>query len=192
MRSNLYYFITCLNSGNNEINKPLYFLKSELSFLNLRLGKINFNIISVYTLISLLIIIKLTIIKLKIMKSLKVFSIILAASIAFSFVFTSCKKKEDNTQPKTQSYRSAQDNSTAQSLFSGVFSQIQSTHAKVNQSKSTDTVIYGVPVITITPGGFAFPKTVTLDYGTTYSLCSDYSYRKGKIISTISAPYHDS
>ena len=126
------------------------------------------------------------------MKPLKAFSIILAASLTFCFVFTSCKKKDENTESKTQSFRSAQDNSTAQSLFSGVFSQIQSTHAKVTQSKSTDTVITGVPIITITPGGFAFPKTVTLDYGTTYSLCSDYAYRKGKIISTISAPYHDS
>lgn len=124
------------------------------------------------------------------MKAIKVFSIILAAGFTFSLVFTSCKKKDDNNQTQTQSYRSLQDNSTAQNIFGGVFNQIQKTH--VSAGKSVDTVINGCPVITITPGGYTFPKTVTLDYGTSYCLCSDGAYRKGKIISTITAPYHDS
>ena len=101
-----------------------------------------------------------------------------------------CKKdKEDKDQ------RAAQDNSTAENMFNDVFKQVDysakkttNAGAKIMQIDSTSCgTITILPFDTVT-----WPKTLTIDFGTTNCLCSDYKYRKGKIIATLSGRYRDS
>ncbi|MEI6764718.1 MAG: hypothetical protein WCM76_03690 [Bacteroidota bacterium] len=125
------------------------------------------------------------------MKGRKAFVMILIAIFASGAIFTSCKK--DNTSDdsnKKANYRSAQDNSTADNIFSHVFNEVNKG-ARYTGSKNIQDTIQGCPVTYITPGGFSYPKTITLDFGTACT-GTDGIIRSGKIISTISAPYIDS
>lgn len=119
------------------------------------------------------------------MKTLKIISLCLAALIVAGFFSMSCKKKENT--PTTYSYRAAQDNSTAEATFNRSYSQI-SKACRQDGGKSMDTVIAGCPTITITG---AWPKTVTLDFGTSCT-GDDYVVRRGKIISVCTGLYVDS
>lgn len=118
------------------------------------------------------------------MKTAKVLVLCTVCILAFGISLPSCKKKEEKTE---YSYRAALDNSTAEGAFNRSYSQI-SKAANQAGNKSTNDTIIGCPVLYITGG---WPKTVTLDFGTG-CLCDDGVTRKGKIISTITAPYIDS
>lgn len=118
----------------------------------------------------------------------KAFLMVLLAMFAFGTVFTSCKK-EKKEDTKTANYRAAQDNSTADNIFSHVFNQVN--QGARHTSKSTQDTIQGCPVTYITPGGFSYPKTITLDFGTSCT-GTDGIIRSGKIVSTITKPYTDS
>jgi hypothetical protein len=100
--------------------------------------------------------------------------------------YSSCKKKEET---KTNSYRSAQDNATAQSTFSRSYTQISKASLKVG-SKSTNDTIFGCPVLYIS--GTWPNKTLILDFGTGCTDSTDGITRSGKIISHITGLYVDS
>ena len=120
------------------------------------------------------------------MKKMKIFSIGLVALFATGLIiYSSCKKHEDEQQ---NNYRAAQDNATAEGAFNRSYSEIQKAARQVG-SKSTNDTIGSCPTIYI---GSGWPKTVTLDYGTSGCLCNDGVTRKGQIVTIMTGLYIDS
>lgn len=121
------------------------------------------------------------------MKTTKIVSICLVALIATGILFsTSCKKKEEENN--TYSYRAAEDNYTAEGLFTRAYNQI-SKGARQMSSKSTNDTIIGCPTLYISG---AWPdKTLILDFGTSCT-GDDGVVRRGRIISHINGLYIDS
>lgn len=124
------------------------------------------------------------------MKTKKLFFISAAIILSLSIGFFACKKKtEDNTQPTTTTdYTPASDNAIAESAFDDVFKQSNSG-CKDGESqvglggKSNQSINSGCATVTITPfDTTSWPKTITVDFGTTNCLCTDGKYRRGKII----------
>ena len=113
-------------------------------------------------------------------------------SIVFAFVFLltfgsvmfiACKKTATEDK-KTPNYRAASDNSMAELVFGGAFSQEDKAQ---KTAKSMDTS--SCPAVSIT--GSNYPYTYTIDFGS-HCVCSDSRIRSGKIISVIDKPYLDS
>lgn len=120
------------------------------------------------------------------MKTKKIISIGFVALFAVTLIsYSSCKKKEENNE---YNYRAAQDNSLAEGVFNRCYSEIQKAARQVG-NKSTDTTITGCPTLYITG---SWPKTLTLDYGSSGCACNDGVTRKGQIITTITGLYVDS
>ncbi len=118
------------------------------------------------------------------MKTIKLIVLCLSIVSIAGVFFPSCKKKETT---KTYSYRSAQDNATAEATFSRSYNQISKASRQVG-SKSTDTIIAGCPTLTITG---SWPKTLTIDFGTG-CLGDDGVTRRGQIVCAITGLYVDS
>ncbi|HRS53589.1 MAG TPA: hypothetical protein P5250_02660 [Bacteroidales bacterium] len=116
----------------------------------------------------------------------KVAVFFLIISVTSSVIITSCKKDDNDSNTKTYNYRSAKDNSLAESIFSGIHGQIDRA-AKKDSLKSSDSL--SCPTLTIS--GTTYPRTFTLDFGTN-CLCNDGRIRSGQIISVITGPYLDS
>jgi hypothetical protein len=108
----------------------------------------------------------------------------------FSFVYYGCKKdKEDTNQ------RAAIDNSTAENAFNDIFKQVDKAARQTTQAaaKTTQLDTIGCATLTITPfDTVTWPKTLTIDFGTSNCLCEDLKYRRGKIIATLTGRYRDS
>lgn len=126
------------------------------------------------------------------MKANLFFRTALLALMATGLVLSSCKKDDDdddNTNPPNK-YQSVQDNSTADGVYSRAYNQINKASYQSTSGKNTNDTIAGCPVLYIT-GGLSYPKTVTLDFGTS-CVCDDGVTRMGQIVTVISAPYLDS
>jgi type II secretory pathway pseudopilin PulG len=100
-----------------------------------------------------------------------------------------CKKdKEDKDQ------RAAIDNATAENAFNDVFNQVDNAAKATVQSgaKVTQLDSGGCATITITPfDTITWPKTMTIDFGSSNCLCSDGKYRRGKVIANLSGKYRN-
>jgi hypothetical protein len=119
------------------------------------------------------------------MKTVKLLAVSLSLIISAGILFSSCKKKED---PKTYSYRAAQDNSKAEGIFNRSYSQISKGAHQVGSKAINDTIV-GCPTLYIT--GNWTNKVLTLDFGSG-CLCEDGVTRRGKIISHLTGLYVDS
>jgi hypothetical protein len=103
----------------------------------------------------------------------------------------SCRKSDRSEDKETQS---SKDNAIAEWCWSDVFKQLDdaaSITADVNKLMPHAAACYTVSVNPALPNPI-FPKTVTLDFGTTYCTGTDGLQRKGKIIATFSGRYRDS
>jgi hypothetical protein len=119
------------------------------------------------------------------MKTLKLLAVSLAVIVSAGVLFSSCKKKED---PKTYSYRAAQDNALAEGTFNRSYSQISKAAHQVGSKTTNDTII-GCPTLYIT--GNWGNWNLVLDFG---SSCAgdDGIVRSGKINSHLVGLYVDS
>lgn len=127
------------------------------------------------------------------MKKIAFFSILLVLSVTVIF---SCKKKEEEETPK-DSFLAAQENALAQNLFDDVFKQVDNASRQVDDScdgtKSVFESFASCATITIAPfDAVTWPKTVTVDFGTTNCMGNDGRTRRGKLIYTVSTWYRDS
>jgi hypothetical protein len=111
--------------------------------------------------------------------------------LTLAFVYVGCKKdKEDKDQ------RAAQDNAIAENAFNDVFLQVDKAAKDtslpgVSKIKQLDSI--GCGTVTITPFDTGtWPKTLTIDFGSTNCLCSDTRFRRGKIIANLTGKYRDS
>lgn len=128
------------------------------------------------------------------MKKIAFFSIMLVLSIA---ILSSCKKKEEEETPK-DSFLAAQENALAQNLYDDVFKQVDNSSRIVDDScdgkkSEMETLLTNCATITIAPfDAVTWPKTVTVDFGTTNCTGTDGRARRGKLIYTVSTWYRDS
>lgn len=112
----------------------------------------------------------------------------LAAAVIFIY---SCKKNNEDKDQTT-----ALDNATAENAFNDVFKQVddaakQTSYAGANKVMQLDSG--GCATITITPFDTVnWPKTLTIDFGTTNCLCSDGRFRRGKVYASLTGRYRDS
>ena len=108
-------------------------------------------------------------------------------ALAFSLVYTGCKKKED---PKPKDTSSATDNSNADNAFAGIWKQISTVTDSSNNLRAP---MSSCATASISPfDAVTWPKTVVVDFGTTNCLCSDYNNRRGIITAVFTGPYLDS
>lgn len=111
--------------------------------------------------------------------------------LTLAFIYVGCKKdKEDKDQ------RAAQDNSIAENAFNDVFKQVDDAAKKTADAGGKEVLqldTIGCGTITITPFDTGtWPKTFTVDFGSTNCLCSDGRLRRGKVIVNLSNKYRDS
>lgn len=109
-------------------------------------------------------------------------------TLTVAFLFTSCTKKENKDTT------TAQDNALAESMFDDVFKNVNEVAVKEEGANKM-----GYPVeytfgascgsVTLTPLDTTFPKTLTIDFGTTNCSGNDGRNRRGKIIATLSGKY---
>lgn len=109
--------------------------------------------------------------------------LLMTAFLAIGLMFSGCKKdkslvSEDQTTP-------ANDFALIENIFDDV-NAIADEAAMGNTGllKSTDDSSYGImsPCATVTRDTTVFPRTITIDFGTTNCLCHDGNYRRGKIM----------
>jgi hypothetical protein len=114
----------------------------------------------------------------------------------FAIGFISCTKEnagddQNNTTipPTSQNAsKSVQDNAVAESIFSGVFNQVDKASRDAKSGFKTDSS--SCPVVTINSIS-SYPMTVTIDFGQNCT-CYDGRVRSGQIIAVLSGPYLDS
>ncbi len=120
----------------------------------------------------------------------KIFIILFFFLASISLVYIGCKKKEvDNDQ------RSTADNSTAENAFNDVFKQVDNAAKETSAAGAKETMQLdsgGCATVTITPSdSISWPKTLTIDFGSTNCLCTDGRYRRGKLIANLTGKYRD-
>lgn len=108
--------------------------------------------------------------------------IVLIASIGL--VFTGCRKNDrDNDKDTT----SARDNFAAENAFAGIFKSIG------EYADSSALIRVGCAIYTVdSVGTSSWPKTLTIDFGTSNCMCADGNLRRGKIIASFTGRYRDS
>lgn len=126
----------------------------------------------------------------------KIFGLLVMMGIALS----SCKKNNDdnsNQNVLSDEIIAASDNAISSNMFDDVFKQASYGCRKMDDSLSGNScksfLAGGCATITITPFDLtSWPKTVTVDFGTTNCLCTDGRNRRGKVIMEITSWYRDS
>lgn len=106
--------------------------------------------------------------------------------------FYSCKKYKLNRKTTT-----SEDQATAQAMFDDVYNVVQQNADQNQDSLHRTTEVqttYGNTCgsVTITPGGNTYPKTMTVDFGSTNCEGIDGVNRRGKVIAVFSGPYRQS
>jgi hypothetical protein len=120
-----------------------------------------------------------------------------------ALIFSACKKdKTDDSNTNTTNTSSdvvaaATDNAISNNMFGDVFKQSSSGAQKMDDScsgkKSDFQLASTCATITITPfDAVSWPKTVTIDFGTTGCTGNDGVVRKGKVVMNVTTWYRDS
>ncbi len=108
-----------------------------------------------------------------------------AVVLFFSLIYSSCKKSDRDEDKDTTS---ASDNSIAENAFAGIFKSIGEFTDSTSLLRASSCATFTVDSI----GTNSWPKTLTIDYGTTNCLCHDGNYRRGKIYASFTGRYRDS
>lgn len=124
------------------------------------------------------------------MKTQKLFRTLLIMSVVTALSFGGCKKDKEDTDQ-----RAAIDNAVCENAFNDVFKQVDNGAKQTSQSgaqKIMQLDSIGCATVSITPfDTITWPKTLTIDFGTSNCLCSDNKYRRGKIIANLTGRYRD-
>ncbi len=117
---------------------------------------------------------------------LAILVILTAAGIVY---FSSCTKAKLNRSTTTSA-----DNSTAENAFNDVYKVVNETAEDESSNKAVKAYSFGnCATVTVNPAwpDSTFPKTVTIDFGTTNCTGTDGKLRRGKIVYTISDRYRN-
>jgi hypothetical protein len=111
--------------------------------------------------------------------------------MSLTFFYFGCKKdKEDKDQT------AATNSAIAENLFNDVFKQVdnaarQTSAAGAGKIIQLDSI--GCATVSISSAdSLVWPKTLTIDFGSSNCLCSDLRNRRGKVIAVLSDRYRDS
>ena len=119
------------------------------------------------------------------------FLLIPALFLSLIVVISSCKRDRSS-----DNYRSAIDNATAENMFNDVFKQATDGVIAAEDSvdgRAVNSMLSTCATITISPFDFVtFPKTITVDFGTSNCLGNDGRYRRGKVVMSTTGWYRDS
>ena len=107
--------------------------------------------------------------------------------IALAFNNISCNKDDSD-----KDQLAAQNNSDAENVFSDVFKQVDVVSKDTTFGITVGTMSTNCATVTVTPVGLTYPKTITIDYGTSNCEGADGRFRRGKIIATTTGKYRDS
>lgn len=107
------------------------------------------------------------------------------------FVLESCRKSD---REKDTEVVSASDGTFAEGVFNDVFTQVHQIASDtnyINKIIHPTHMLATCPTITVSPAlpNPAYPKTLTIDYGTTNCVGSDGVSRRGKIIAVFTGKY---
>lgn len=128
------------------------------------------------------------------MKATKLLTLLVISS-GFAFLTTSCSNADNNTATNEALTTTAMDEAQAASLSDAVISESDVYSNTLSSNgfsgsmavKAAEGVTVAGPTITVDkPDSLNFPKTVTIDYGTTGVTGKNGNTLKGKIIITIS------
>jgi hypothetical protein len=117
------------------------------------------------------------------MQNLRKNSMMLIAALLLTIV-VGCKKDDQD-----QDYSAGQENAIAENVYNDVANIIDDAYQSKSDAKGTSGLIIIGACATITLDTIAFPRTLTVDFGTTPCLCQDGRYRSGKIIAHFTGPY---
>jgi hypothetical protein len=122
---------------------------------------------------------------------MKKLSFLLITCICFSgMFFSSCEKSRLNKQTIT-----AEDNQTAQNMYDDVYKNVNEVAVKeegVNKMGNIDyTFGANCAAVSLTPSDSTFPKTLTIDFGSSNCQGDDGKNRRGKIIAVLTGRYKD-
>jgi hypothetical protein len=111
------------------------------------------------------------------MKTKNILAIFLLSAILFA-----CEKPKEE-EDKKPSFDALKDNAIAENIFGDVFNQSgkASRDAEDETSQKNDETLLSCPTITITPFDTTWPKVVTLNYGNTNCVGSDFRQRRGEV-----------
>lgn len=120
---------------------------------------------------------------------MRILSLLLIAALAFNF--SACRKRKDNRSTTT-----SQDNAAAEAGFNDVFKVTESAIKDNGLEKSSNgfSSIYGnCATVTLNPPfpDSTFPKTVTIDFGTTNCQDAYGVNRRGVLTAVITGKYRD-
>lgn len=115
-------------------------------------------------------------------------------TVTTGLLLGSCRKSDRDEDTETTS---STDNALAETAFNDIYEQVNNAafdNADVNRLAENAEVAASCGTVTVTPAlpDTTFPKTMTIDFGSTNALCNDGYYRRGKIIATFSGKYRDS
>ncbi|MGZ4035535.1 MAG: hypothetical protein ACXVP4_11765 [Bacteroidia bacterium] len=103
---------------------------------------------------------------------------------AIGLLFTGCKKSDRDTDTDISA---ARDNSIAENIFAGIFKSIGEFSDSTAQIRMSGCATYSIfPAVMDTT---TWPKTLTINYGTTNCLCADGNLRRGIINAVFSGQY---
>jgi hypothetical protein len=114
--------------------------------------------------------------------------LLLPVFVLVLFLFHSCQKELGGDNLTT-----AKESAIANLMFDDVFRQVDYAGRYMdntyNVGKSLHTALNGCGTITINPAGTTFPKTITIDFGTSNCQGVDLRQRRGVITATIDGWY---
>ena len=119
------------------------------------------------------------------------FSQIVIALFLVAF-FASCDTNKDENS--TNSFQSVKDNALSENIYNDVFEQVNSasTSSQDELNGGTKAVLSGCATITLTPfDTITWPKTLTIDFGTSNCLGTDGNYRRGIIQAVLTDWYRE-
>lgn len=126
---------------------------------------------------------------------MKTQKLIFALVFAAASTLMSCQRDND---PSTDNFRSAKDDATAENMFDDVLKQASDGMLLAEDSTAGNKDMYsplagGCATVTIAPFDLTtFPKTITIDFGSTNCLGNDGRNRRGVIEVVTTGWYRDS
>ncbi|MCC7331681.1 MAG: hypothetical protein IT232_03640 [Flavobacteriales bacterium] len=118
----------------------------------------------------------------------------LLAVFSISLFTTSCKKDEEEKKIDNDT-TTAQDNAIAQNAFDDIKKVVEEAADDEGKTSRTSYTFGTCASVTITPAWIdttTWPKTMTIDFGTSNCTGNDGVNRRGKLIVTLSDNYRDS
>ena len=108
----------------------------------------------------------------------------LGLALTIGLLFVGCRKNDRDKDTDTTSSR---DNAIAENAFAGIFKSIGEFSDSTSQLRISSCAVYSIfPTILDTT---TWPKTLTINFGTTNCMCADGNLRRGIISAVFSGQY---